>query len=144
MNRVIDRTIPAGPLGMLQRGEGPRASGVAPLAARDPARARRRRIRCAACGHEITTADTRVSVDGAHVHTRTNPDGQTFTFGCFAAAPGCVAAGAPSLQATWFPGHFWWIELCGGCRAHVGWQFFADGGGDFHGLVLDRVCEVEV
>ena len=126
---------------MLQRGEGERRSEVGRVASRDPERARRLRILCAACGHAITAGDARVQVDGAHVHTRTNPDGYTFTFGCFGAASGCAVRGAPSKQATWFAGFFWCIEACAGCGVHLGWLFFEDGGGDFHGLVLDRLRE---
>ncbi len=126
---------------MLQRGEKERPTVVGQVASRDPARAPRLRLLCAACGHAITSGDARLEVDGAHVHTRMNPDGHEFTFGCFAAAPGCVARGAPSKQATWFAGFFWWIEVCAGCGVHLGWLFFADGGGEFHGLVLERLRE---
>ena len=127
---------------MLQRGKEVAVPQVVPVASRDSERARRQHLLCVACGQVITTGDARLAVDGAHVHTRTNPDGFTFTFGCFATAPGCVAQGVPSRQASWFPGYFWWTRACASCQGHLGWLFFADVG-EFYGLVLDRLHEVE-
>jgi hypothetical protein len=96
---------------------------------------------CAACGHVVTHEAARISVDGAHVHVRTNPHGYEYEIGCFSEAPGVVPSGAPSMQATWFPDHFWWIRLCGGCQTHLGWEFFRrDGQGPaFYALILARL-----
>lgn len=98
-------------------------------------------IRCAACGHPITTASQRISVAGAHQHTRLNPHGYVFLFGCFRAAPGCAVAGVPTEEDTWFPGHRWSHALCGACGAHLGWRFDGAGAESFFGLVLERLVE---
>jgi len=98
-----------------------------------------RAIRCRACGRAITTSAERTSISGAHEHTRFNPSGFVFRFGCFRAAPGCVAAGEPTGDDSWFTGYRWSYALCGGCGVHLGWRF--DGSGDFFGLVLERLVE---
>jgi len=101
---------------------------------------------CAACGFVVTHEAARIDVDGAHAHVRTNPHGFTYEFGCFSEAPGAVPQGAPSMQATWFPGHFWWVRVCGGCQTHLGWLFFrpdsstsSSDGGAFYALILARL-----
>jgi len=48
--------------------------------------------------------------------------------------------GVLSRQAKWFPGYWWYVQLCGGCGAHLGWLFFADAA-EFYGLVIDRLVE---
>jgi hypothetical protein len=96
---------------------------------------------CARCGFAITRDDARLSIDGVHERTETNPDGCTFRFGCFATAPGCRPRGVPSKQATWFPGFWWYVQVCGACGEHLGWLFFGDAPetGDFFGLILDKL-----
>jgi hypothetical protein len=64
-------------------------------------------------------------------------------FGCFAAAPGCRPSGVPSRQATWFAGHWWYIQVCGGCGVHLGWLFFSDGASEFYGLVVEALREID-
>lgn len=96
---------------------------------------------CTACGEAITTRAARVDRGGRHEHTFANPHGFLFHIGCFATAPGCVAAGAPSTAHTWFPGHAWQAVACRGCAEHLGWLFAGDG--RFHGLILDRLEEAE-
>jgi len=100
-----------------------------------------RAIRCAACGKAITTSAQRIPVAGAHQHTRFNPGGFVFRFGCFRDAPGCAVAGEPTVEVTWFTGYRWRYALCAGCGAHLGWRF--DGAGGFFGLVLERLVEDE-
>ena len=58
------------------------------------------RLVCALCGVFITNDAARGSVAGAHVHTRSNPAGISFEFGCFTAAPGArqVVAAHPLLS----------------------------------------------
>ena len=53
-------------------------------------------LACRRCGHRLTTAAARVSVDGRHEHMRPNPHGYVHRFGCFAEAPGCASQGVPS------------------------------------------------
>ncbi|HVE86506.1 MAG TPA: cereblon family protein [Myxococcales bacterium] len=98
-----------------------------------------RAIRCRACGHAVTTSAERTSVAGAHEHTRFNPHGFVFRFGCFRAAPGCLGAGQPTAADSWFAGFLWSYALCGGCAEHLGWRF--DGEASFHGLVLEKLVE---
>lgn len=92
---------------------------------------------CARCGHPVTRERHRIPVSGRHTHTRVNPSGFVFHFGCFAQAEGCVLEGPPIAEETWFPGFRWQIALCASCRVHLGWAF--RGEGDFFGLLLDRL-----
>lgn len=120
-------------------------STTAPTQARDPSAAiGEGELVCAACGFVVTHEAARITVDGAHAHARTNPHGFTYDFGCFSEAPGTVPSGAPSMQATWFAGHFWWIRNCGGCGTHLGWLFYRGDQreGAFYGLILDRLRAV--
>jgi len=100
-----------------------------------------RAIRCAMCGRAITTSAERTSVAGAQEHTRFNPGGHVFRFGCFRDAPGCRVAGGPTFEATWFSGYSWRYALCGGCGVHLGWRF--EGPDGFFGLVLALLVEDE-
>jgi hypothetical protein len=98
------------------------------------------RLLCLACGYPITSLRERITAGGAHEHTFANPGGYVFRIGCFGRAPGCVQAGQPTLEHTWFAGHTWRYALCGGCRAHLGWAF-RGGQSGFFGLILDRLLE---
>lgn len=99
-------------------------------------------IRCAHCGHAVSTTDQRIEQAGAHTHVFTNPAGITFEIGCFRHAPGCETIGESTLEHTWFPGHAWSIGACGGCGTHLGWAFGPGATGDaFHGLILSRLAE---
>lgn len=95
-------------------------------------------LRCERCGRTVAREKDRIEVDGSHVHTRMNPAGILFTLGCFSRAEGGRTEGAPQLAYSWFPGHTWTVEICGGCSAHLGWLFEA-GTLCFHGLILDRL-----
>jgi hypothetical protein len=92
---------------------------------------------CARCGHVITRERERTTFNGRHTHTRHNPAGFVFHFGCFARAEGCLVLGPPTAEASWFPGHLWEVALCAACHTHLGWAFHGEG--DFFGLVLDRL-----
>jgi hypothetical protein len=63
--------------------------------------------------------------------------------GCFDAAPGCVARGAPSDEATWFAGYAWTCVACANCGEHLGWVYERAGAGAarFFGLILIRLRE---
>lgn len=98
-----------------------------------------RSLRCAACRRPLTSVRERVAVQGAHEHTRTNPHGFVYRFGCFRRAEGCMQVGEATAEWSWFKGFEWTIALCAGCRTHVGWLFQAPDGESFHGLVLDRL-----
>ena len=94
-------------------------------------------LRCARCGHVITHERHRVAVNSRHIHTRINPHGFVFHFGCFAEAEGCLVRGPPTAEDSWFPGYVWEYAYCSACHAHLGWAFHGDG--SFFGLVLDRL-----
>ena len=92
---------------------------------------------CARCGHVITHERHRSTLNGRHTHTRLNPAGVVFHFGCFAQAEGCLVLGPPTAEASWFPGYVWEFAFCGACQTHLGWAFHGES--DFFGLVLDRL-----
>jgi hypothetical protein len=92
---------------------------------------------CAKCGHIITRERHRTTVNGRHLHTRVNPSGYIFHFGCFAQAEGCLVLGPPTTEASWFAGHAWRYAMCAECETHLGWAFHGEG--DFFGLVADRL-----
>jgi hypothetical protein len=87
---------------------------------------------CARCGHVITRERDRTTVNGRATHTRVNPSGYVFHFGCFARAEGCLVIGPPTAEASWFPGFVWEYALCAACKTHLGES-------DFLGLLLDRL-----
>jgi len=90
---------------------------------------------CAACGHRISDAASRIEMNGSHEHTFVNPAGYVHHIGCFAAAPGCVHLGPTETAFTWFPGWTWQVAACARCRAHIGW-IYRSSGAQFHGLIL--------
>jgi hypothetical protein len=93
---------------------------------------------CARCAHPITREADRTEVDGCHLHSRINPAGHVFHFGCFSRAEGCLVVGPPTAEHTWFTGHVWQYAYCAGCHAHLGWSFH--GPGTFFGLILERLA----
>ena len=98
-------------------------------------------LACAGCRAHITTASARREIGGSHIHTFTNPHGIRFRIGCFAAAT-AQPCGEATTYWTWFPGYAWQVENCPSCREHLGWMFRASED-LFHGLVLDRLIEVD-
>jgi hypothetical protein len=92
---------------------------------------------CARCGHPITRERHRTAVNGRHEHTRVNPYGYVFHFGCFAQAEGCRVLGPPTAEDSWFPGFVWEYAHCAACRTHLGWVFH--GAEDFFGLLMERL-----
>ncbi|MDY7229197.1 cereblon family protein [Hyalangium rubrum] len=93
---------------------------------------------CVHCGHSITLERHRTTVNGRHAHTRVNPYGFVFHFGCFAQAEGCLVEGPPTAEDSWFAGYVWEFAHCAVCRTHLGWAF--QGEGSFFGLLLDRLA----
>jgi hypothetical protein len=98
-------------------------------------------IRCRHCGNNIARASDRVAVQGAHLHTFANPHGLVFEIGCFREAAGCAMMGAATHEFTWFHGFRWRVAYCGRCLSHLGWKFTSDTGGQFFGLIVDRLKE---
>lgn len=111
----------------------PEAKAEQSLETRDPEAS----LCCARCGHPVTRERHRFAVHGRHEHTRVNPFGFVFHFGCFAQADGCAVDGPLTAEETWFPGYAWRIAHCGACGVHLGWAF--QGEGAFFGLLLDRL-----
>lgn len=95
-------------------------------------------LRCGRCGLVITHERHRTTVNGRHAHTRVNPHGFVFHFGCFAEAEGCLVRGPPTAEDSWFPGFVWEFAHCAACHTHLGWAFHGDG--SFFGLLLDRLA----
>ena len=94
-------------------------------------------IICKICKAAITRQEDRVSIQGQHCHTCTNPTDITYTIGCFRAAPGCRQIGPASFEHTWFQGYQWQSSVCAGCGEHLGWCF--NNTECFYGLILDRL-----
>lgn len=127
---------------MLEPRETPDAPALGDESADDAGTASERAVRCAACGHALTTRKEEFCVNGAHAHTFKNPASLDYRVGCFRRAPGCRVVGEASSVWTWFPGYAWRIGLCGRCGAHVGWTFAKDdASASFAALVLDRISE---
>jgi hypothetical protein len=101
------------------------------------------RLACHRCLSTVTDGSQRITVGGAHAHHFVNPHGIEFHVGCFADAGGCVAASGASTYWSWFPGFAWQVELCAGCGEHLGW-LFRSADAVFHGLILDRLIEVDM
>jgi hypothetical protein len=101
---------------------------------------RERRLLCKICGHYITSRDRVIEQAGSHVHVFTNPAGVTFRIGCFSSAPGCLNAGEPTEDYTWFPGFAWSFAVCAGCMNHLGW-LYESGTSGFYGLILENLAE---
>ena len=98
-------------------------------------------ILCRDCLHPVTRPDERIGVDGSHRHTFANPHGIVFDIGCFRTEDGCGRVGPRSEEFAWFAGHSWQVGVCAACLVHLGWHFASPGGGEFYGLILDRLIE---
>lgn len=99
-------------------------------------------LACAGCRRAITTTAARIELNGAHAHSFENPDGDRFRIGCFSDAGGLLRVGPSTLEWTWFAGYTWQIEVCAGCREHIGWLYRA-GDSRFHGLILAALVEID-
>lgn len=100
------------------------------------------RLYCARCREAITDEKQRIPVNGAHMHTCTNPQGVTFRIACFRSAAGCAEEGMPTKEHTWFPGYAWRVAFCRKCNAHLGWRF-AGPADAFYGLIADRLISAQ-
>ena len=99
---------------------------------------------CMICDHRITALGNRMSLDGGHEHTFTNPHHIVFRIGLFAEAIGCAAQVQPTEEHSWFPGYRWRIGVCRHCHTHLGWRFEAVPGASrdpasFYGLITSRL-----
>ncbi len=100
-------------------------------------------VRCARCGHGLTTEAEAVAVAGRHAHVFMNPSGIIFHVVCFRDVPGARVEGVPDAETSWFPGTAWIYAHCGSCNAHVGWRYVridAPAAGDvFFALIEDCI-----
>lgn len=92
---------------------------------------------CFICSQIITQTRNRISVEGVHKHTFTNPGGYLFEIGCFREAQGCEQTGEFTDFYSWFDGFAWRYAVCRSCRVHLGWVY--RGSDTFFGLVLNRL-----
>ena len=97
-------------------------------------------ILCRACRNEVTSIDTKISVNSSHIHTFSNPEGIVYEIGCFSLARGCINVGNPTIAFTWFPGFSWNFALCAQCLVHLGWKYQSPGEA-FFGLILENIVE---
>ncbi len=102
-----------------------------------------RRLLCHLCEEPITADEFRIAVAGSHLHTRINPAGIRFEFGCFSQAPGAAAHGTATREHTWFPGRRWRFSVCGTCGEQLGWLFEGSEPPRFLGLIGDRLVPEE-
>jgi hypothetical protein len=100
-------------------------------------------IVCHICRQALTTAAARTAINGSHEHTFDNPHGIRFRIGCFAWVNNCSIVTPTSMYWSWFPGHAWQVEVCAGCGEHLGWLFKSVDKAFFHGLILDRLMELD-
>lgn len=99
----------------------------------------KKRFCCAVCNNYVTDDALIALIQQQHVHTRTNPQGQSFSFGCFYAAPGCKITGTATDEHSWFGGYCWRFAHCKHCNAQMGWYFSGDT--DFFALILEQLIE---
>ena len=141
---MIDQQIDCIPSQYFLRIPLPEAGGEQRADTEDETRDRdEKAVRCAQCGHGITSPRERIEVQGMHCHTFFNPYGIIFEIGCFRAAPGCGYAGPITDEFSWFDGYGWKLALCSACGSHLGWLYSAEGKENFHGLILDNLIEPE-
>lgn len=81
-------------------------------------------FRCRACGLAVArTSDVfAFRADGSD-QIFPNPLGTMVRIRTFRAASSLLSVGEPTLAFTWFSGFAWSIQVCGSCRAHIGWRY---------------------
>jgi hypothetical protein len=113
----------------------------APVEREEPQGSEERYLLCIFCKNRITRSEQRVEINGSHQHLFTNPAGEHFRIGCFAAAAGCRMDGYATSAYTWFAGFSWRIAICSLCGMQLGWYYQAADGQNFFGLILNRLLE---
>jgi hypothetical protein len=100
-------------------------------------------IVCRQCRQRLTRPGERLEINGSHSHTFANPSGVVFEIGCFRLVSNVRFIGPPSYEFPWFSGYSWQIVICGACQTHLGWHFQSQGPGQFFGLILERLLEID-
>ncbi len=126
-------------LQVLQRAPPASAPASHGLARDEQAPERKRTLRCLACGRMIADPDDHVTLQGGHEHVFVNPGGHDYRIRLYHQAPGACPIGPATNFYSWFPGYAWRVLVCGGCGAHLGWDYGPAPG--FVGLIVDRLAE---
>lgn len=95
---------------------------------------------CTGCRTRISSNLFLVTVQDQVQHTKTNPDGMSFTLRCFSQAWHLNMLGTPTLENTWFPGFAWQIAYCSSCGLHLGWVYKATAE-SFFGLINENLVD---
>lgn len=96
---------------------------------------------CAVCRNMITSRDDAIQIEGAHQHTKLNPEGHKFLIRCFSLGASCRYKGDASTFNTWFGGYSWRFAHCSKCDVQLGWFF--QGKEQFLGLIQEQLISCD-
>ncbi|MBL4613612.1 MAG: hypothetical protein JKY27_01885 [Magnetovibrio sp.] len=97
---------------------------------------------CAQCHTFVTRKAWSVNIGGRAQHFCVNPHGIEFQVLSFSDAPGALANGRATTEATWFAGYAWRLAVCGACDVHLGWRFEgANSPSRFFGLIHEALVD---
>ncbi len=94
---------------------------------------------CLICSKKITSDKDRFLFNDQSEFQFTNPGGFIFDIITFDSADGCLDTGIPTMEFTWFQGHFWSYAMCSRCGSHLGWRY--SGQYSFYGLIKSRLIK---
>ena len=99
-----------------------------------------RPIRCRSCA-VVVADESAVFGEGGRpaVATFFNPSGELMEVMTVRTAPGLRPVGRPTSDFSWFPGTSWTVGACVGCGLQLGWWYRRTEGGEFAGLITERV-----
>lgn len=97
-----------------------------------------KKLFCKHCKNYITNTDEAIAIEGAHLHTFSNPAGFEYTINCYRIAPGCLVSGEPANEYTWFKNYDWQLAFCNACSEQLGWLFSNEE--QFYALIADRLA----
>lgn len=92
---------------------------------------------CLLCNKKITSDKDRSFYNDRSEFQFTNPGGFIFEIITFSSADGCLEAGEPTPEFSWFPQHSWSYAICSRCNSHLGWKYI--GKNSFYGLIKSRL-----
>lgn len=82
-----------------------------------------------------------MEINKKHQHTFFNPAGLLFEISCFKDARGCIVAGDPTSEFSWFSGFAWQYATCNQCLTHLGWYYKSSSETGFFGLIVNRLID---
>lgn len=94
---------------------------------------------CIVCNKKITSDKARFEYNNQSEFQFVNPNGFYFDILTFSNADGCIEAGEPTLEFTWFAQHSWSYAVCSRCNTHLGWKY--RGKYSFYGLIKSRLVK---